>query len=162
MNRALPSDRDLVRQARAGREDAFREIVERHERLVFGVAFAVIGDRALAEDVAQETFLAAWHAMDQLAEAERLGGWLAGIARNLARNAVRTQARRLRLVAGGPVAVDGVPSPDEEALAREDQELLRRSLERVPEIYREPLILFYLEDRSTKQVADALGVSEDL
>src|SRR5262245_7398815 len=131
----MASDGELVRQVRGGMRGAFRDIVERHERLVFGVAYAIVGDRALAEDVAQDAFIAAWRELDRLDDGERLSSWLAGIARNLARNAVKKRARRRSagdtgsgLESGADSAPSRAPSPDDEAVMRETQALLGRML----------------------------------
>jgi RNA polymerase sigma-70 factor, ECF subfamily len=105
-------------------------LVERHQRLVFGVALARCRDPALAEDLTQEAFVAAWRDLDRLRDVERVGSWVAGIARNLASSASRDRARR-QADSAVPVpspALDEVPTPEDEVLEREDRELLRRAL----------------------------------
>src|SRR5262245_51681976 len=88
----------LVERARDGaasperRADAFAEIVRRYQDLVYGYAFSRLRDRALAEDAAQETFLAAYRALPRLADPEALPGWL----RRLARTHALRQTRRAR------------------------------------------------------------------
>jgi RNA polymerase sigma-70 factor (ECF subfamily) len=74
-------------------DGAFEELVRGHERLVFGLALRVVGDRADAEEVAQDTFERAYHALAgypaERVAAMRLRPWLARIALNLARNRLR-------------------------------------------------------------------------
>ena len=120
------TDVELVERSRHRDADAFGALVTRHQQLVFGVALARCQDPALAEDVAQEAFVAAWRDIDRLRDGSRVGTWVAGIARNLAANAVRTRVRRERsAVEPGP----DVPTPEDAALEREDRELLYRALE---------------------------------
>src|SRR5215470_317407 len=88
------ADAELVARSRRRDASAFGALVERHQRLVVGVALARCGDPALAEDIAQEAFVAAWRDLDRLRDDERVGPWVAGIARNLAANAARDRARR--------------------------------------------------------------------
>src|SRR5262245_53492858 len=88
------ADAELVARSRLRDHEAFGQLVERHQRLVFGVALARCHDPALAEDLAQEAFVAAWRDLDRLRDGERVGSWVAGIARNLASSAARTSARR--------------------------------------------------------------------
>src|SRR5678816_1278196 len=89
--RSAPDDAELVARCRNARDsEAFGALVERHKDLVFGVGLAHAGDPALAEDVAQEAFVTAWRDMTGLREPERVGSWVAGIARNLAKSAHRT------------------------------------------------------------------------
>ena len=154
------ADAELVARSRRHDAEAFGALVERHQRLVFGVALARCQDPALAEDVAQEAFVAAWRDLDRLRDGERVGTWVAGIARNLAANAARQRARH----AEAPGAVDppAVPTPQDEALAREDRELLQRALADMPEAHRETLVLYYMEGQSINAIADALGIREDL
>ncbi|HEU4728875.1 MAG TPA: sigma-70 family RNA polymerase sigma factor, partial [Kofleriaceae bacterium] len=153
------SDADLVARSRARDAAAFGALVERHQRLVFGVALARCGDPALAEEVAQDAFVAAWRDLDRLRDAERVGAWVAGIARNLAASAARTRARRDGVT--GPEA-PAVPTPEDEVLGREDRALLARALAEVPAAHREVLVLYYLEGESIARIAASLGIREDL
>ena len=158
--RARPPDAELVDRCRRERDaEAFRQLVERHKDLVFAVALAHTGDPALAEDAAQEAFVAAWRDMDGLREPDRVGSWVAGIARNLARNALRNRARRRshQLEQPAPPA-----TPEDEVLAREDRELVARALAEVPAAHREALVLYYLEGQPVARIAEVLGVREEL
>ena len=163
------ADTELVERSRRRDADAFGALVERHQRLVVGVALARCGDPALAEDIAQEAFVAAWRDLDRLRDGERVGPWVAGIARNLAASAVRTQARRSAVAGGfgGRTAppIDpawSAPSPEDAALAREDRELLERALADVPDAHRDVLVRYYLGGESVAAIAAALGIREDL
>ncbi|HEY1551631.1 MAG TPA: sigma-70 family RNA polymerase sigma factor [Kofleriaceae bacterium] len=153
-------DAELVERSRRHDADAFGALVERHRQLVFAVALAACGDAALAEDVAQEAFVAAWRDLDRLRDTARVGTWIAGIARNLAANAVRTRARRDSLAPDATEA--SAPSPEDAARSREDRELLARALAEIPDAHRESLVLFYLEGESIAEIAAALGVREDV
>jgi RNA polymerase sigma factor (sigma-70 family) len=153
------ADAELVQRSRERDANAFGELVERHQRLVFGVALARCGDAALAEDVAQEAFVTAWRDLDRLRDSDRVGTWVAGIARNLAGSAVRTRMRRAT-----PPDIDmpPVPTPEDAVLEREDRELLARALAEVPDAHRETLVLYYLEGESIARIAELLGISDDL
>ncbi len=156
-------DAELVARSRANDTGAFGALVERHQRLVFGVALARCGDPVLAEDVAQEAFVTAWRELKDLRDVERVGAWMAGIARNLAATASRKRARGgegAAAIATEPVAA--VATPEDEALEREDRELLARALAEVPEAHREALVLFYIEGESIANIAAVLDVREDL
>ncbi len=155
----MTSDVELVERSRARDADAFGKLVARHQQLVFGVALARCRDAALAEDLAQEAFVTAWRDLDRLRDGNRIGSWVAGIARNLAASAVRTRVRR----DGVPIEPPAdVPSPEDHAVEREDRELLARALAEIPEAHREALVLYYLQGESVAQIAAVLGVTEDL
>src|SRR5262245_53890653 len=81
------ADRDVIEASRRGDRAAFATIIERYQRAVYAVAFSGTRDRALADDLTQDTFVIAWRTLGELRDAARLPAWLCGIARNLARDA---------------------------------------------------------------------------
>src|SRR5262245_33364644 len=99
------ADAELVARSRRNDAEAFGALVERRQRLVFGVALARCQDPALAEDLAQEAFVTAWRDLDRLRDDDRVGQWVAGIARNLAANATRRRARHADAALPEPPAV---------------------------------------------------------
>src|SRR4051812_45481412 len=84
-------DAALVRAARCGNKRAFVEIVARHQAMVCGIAFSILGDFAASQDAGQETFLTAWRKFHDLREPEKLRPWLAQIARNAALGHLRSR-----------------------------------------------------------------------
>src|SRR5690554_2708212 len=69
----------LVQNAKAGDADAFTELVRRYQAMAFGYAYSRVGDFHLAEDLAQQAFLAAWRSLPTLNDPARFGGWLRSI-----------------------------------------------------------------------------------
>jgi RNA polymerase sigma factor (sigma-70 family) len=147
-------------------DGAFEELVRGHERLVFGLALRVVGDRADAEEVAQDTFERAYHALAgyeaERVAAMRLRPWLAQIALNLARNRLRRRpppARSLEDGDGQPLAVAG-PADAEPAQVAErgqERELLVGLLAALPRPYREAVVLRHVEGLPYAEVAEVLG-----
>ncbi|ODU00760.1 MAG: hypothetical protein ABS79_02845, partial [Planctomycetes bacterium SCN 63-9] len=145
-------------------EEAFEEVVRRHQSMVCAVAYNACGNVSLSEDIAQETFWTAWRNRRALAQPALLRSWLCGIARRLGQNTGRREARQ----ADSPIALDAhrepaidEPDPSDAAATREEESLVWQTLEQIPDTYREPLILFYREDQSVAKVAAALEISED-
>jgi len=110
----------------------------------------------LAEDIAQDAFVTAWTKLAGLRDVERLPAWLCGIARNVA----RARRRTLRREEPGEVEIAGDVTPYDALDGRQTETALAAALARVPETYREPLVLFYCEQQSAGEVARALGVSD--
>ena len=158
--RSEASDAELLAATRRGERAAFGALVERYQGVVCAVTYSRTGDRALSEDVAQDTFLAAWGQLDQLREVGRLRAWLCGIARNLARKARRRSSRELMAPVAEPASEAREADPFAQVSASESEELVRAALHQVPETYREALVLYYREQRSVRQVAAALEISE--
>jgi RNA polymerase sigma factor (sigma-70 family) len=151
------SDAELLEASRRGERDAFAALIERYQGVVAAVSYSRTGDRALSEDVAQDTFIAAWRQLGQLREPSRLRSWLCGIARNLARKARRRTAREAPL--DHPLVFEGA-NPFDAAAAAESERVVRDALMRVPDTYRDVLVLYYRDQRSVRDVAVALGITE--
>ncbi len=159
------SDMDLVAESLGGNRDAFGQIVSRYQNLICSLAYSATGNLSQSEDLAQETFFAAWKQLGDLREPAKLRAWLCGIARNLINTALRRQGREPVHHAETLDTVEEAPAveraPGEHAISNEEQAILWRSLERIPDIYREPLVLFYREHQSIEAVAQSLELSED-
>jgi RNA polymerase sigma factor (sigma-70 family) len=163
LTESLPNA-DLWQLVRQGSVPAFEVFVRRHQSLVCAVAYNTCGDFALSEDVAQETFWAAWRERASPAQPRHLQAWLCGIARNLGRNARRRASRAADTATPLDVVTDlstDEPGPAEAAVSREEEALVWQTLRQIPGQYREPLILFYREHQSVAEVAAALDLSED-
>lgn len=152
------TDAELLDASRRGEHQAFGALVERYQRVVSAVSFSRTRDQALSEDIAQETFIAAWRQLDQLREPKRLRSWLCGIARNLARKASRRNDREV-LEEAEAHTQEGDNPFDVTAKAEADR-VVADALARVPESYRDVLVLYYGEQLSVREVADSLGISE--
>ena len=159
------SDLELVDQWRSGNRDAFATVVEKYQNLVCSVAYAKTGSVAVSEELAQDAFLNAWRSIGELRDPTRLRQWLCGIVRNLARNRSRRNERDVMHAAESiehSVVVDeSETDPQEQSMAREETDLLDRTMQGLPETYREPLVLFYREQQSVARVAELLDLSPD-
>ena len=157
-------DARLVELSLQGNRAAFEQVVARYQSLICGISYSACGDVGRSEDLAQETFLAAWKDIAALKEPGKLKSWLCGIARNLINNSCR---RELRSPTGQaeplqPEHPSEDASPDELAMSREEESLVWRALETIPPDYREPMVLFYREGQSTQAVAEALDLSDEV
>jgi RNA polymerase sigma factor (sigma-70 family) len=165
MQRPDINDAELVAESLAGNRDAFGLIVERYQTLISSLAYCATGNVSRSEDLAQETFVSAWKQLAELREPAKLRPWLCSIARSLISKEFRRQGREPDHAAESLEAVDEwvspEPLPPEQVISDEEKAILWRSLERIPEIYREPLVLFYREHQSIEAVAQDLGLSED-
>jgi len=159
------TDAELVSRSLAGDRDAFSRIVSRYQVLICSLAYSRIGNLGLSEDVAQETFIVAWKHLRLLREPAKLRAWLCGIVRNCIHRNLRREGREPVHDAESLEAAQETPAaealPSEQTIGREEEAILWRSLEKIPETYREPLILFYRHHQSIECVAAELELSED-
>src|SRR5437762_9997909 len=135
----VSSDSELVTRSLAGNRDAFGRIVARKQSLLSSPAYSATGSLSQSEDLAQETFVTAWKQLADLREPEKLRSWLCRISRNLTYDALRGQGREpihkaepLEEVSESPASE---PLPSDYAISREEEAILWRSIERMPESY---------------------------
>jgi RNA polymerase sigma-70 factor (ECF subfamily) len=131
---------------------ALAELIDRHYALVYRYAYRLSGSATEAEDLTQQTFLQAHARFDQLREPSLAKSWLCTIVRNAYLRTRRVPLRPVPLEsAAEPCAA--VPSPDEI-----DPQELQAALNELPEEFRAPLILFYFEEFTYKEIAAQLDV----
>jgi RNA polymerase sigma factor (sigma-70 family) len=131
-------DAELVIQSLAGNRDAFGQIVAQYQSLLCSLAYSATGSLSQSEDLAQDTFVVAWKQLGELREPSKLRAWLCGIARNIINNAVRQREHEI-VHSANPLEGVGEsptlePSPVEQTISKEEEAILWRSLEGIPEI----------------------------
>ena len=137
--------------------DQFSELVHQYERLVYTVCFQFVRDGPAAEDLTQETFLAAYlHRASMLRGYERQ--WLTRIAANKAKDYLQSAWNRRAVLPGDEGIPPGLAPPAEEvALERAGAEDIRAAIEGLGEPYRPVCSLCLLEEKSPEEAALALG-----
>jgi RNA polymerase sigma-70 factor (ECF subfamily) len=160
---------DLIRKAANGDKDAYRHIVERHQRRLFLSAFEVLRNREDAEDVVQEALARSFFSLKSFRGGSSLSTWLQRIVFNLAIDL----KRRVRRRGGEPVifeegvtvaadsAFEGGSSDNPEALLRqkEHRERMMRVLDDLSDEHRQTIILREFEGLTYDEIARATGVS---
>lgn len=142
----------LIRAAAAGDLDAFEQLVRRYQEPVWRFLRGLVSDRALAEDLAQETFLRAFHRLDTFGFRSRFSTWLFQIARNLAVDALRSRERRRALPfrIGPPAPPPGIELGTELATA----------VDTLSPKLREALLLVEVMGFSCREAAAVLGIPD--
>ncbi|OLP57029.1 RNA polymerase sigma-70 factor [Rhizobium rhizosphaerae] len=149
-------DAELIKAVAAGEPGAMQALVARKLPRFLALAVRMLGDRAEAEDVAQETFLRIWrHAGRFRAREARFDSWAHRIALNLCYD--RLRRRREEPMAEPPEQADPAPLPDadEEGEARQ----VERALQALAPRQREAIVLVYYQDMTNRQAAELMGLS---
>jgi RNA polymerase sigma-70 factor, ECF subfamily len=148
----------LVARLRRGDRGAFEELVIAYQHRVFGVALRMLGNRAEAEDIAQETFLRAHRALPEFRGDARLHTWLYAIASRLCLNRLASADRRL--VRGDDAALAAAATDEPTAAARVERAELdaavREAIAALPEERRIVVVLRDLEGLSYEEIAEVL------
>ena len=144
-----------------GRDERFEEMVARQARFLFQVAFGLLRNRQDAEDAVQEAFLKlycgeAWLRM------ENEKGFLARTVWRVALDHLPKVAERMADVAEMQLAATGEAgaSPEQRVVAEDERALLRRLIDGLPEELRQPLVLSSVEEMTSREVAEAMGIPE--
>jgi RNA polymerase sigma-70 factor (ECF subfamily) len=155
---------DLVRRAREGDTAAFGEIVRRYQNLVYATAFQSLKDQTLAEDVAQEAFVAAFQSLSGLRRESSFPPWLRKITRNLALAARKEQHRFGAIEEAGTLlsspANAGRETEREQHEANAFGEEVKRIVSSLSDTHRFPMLLCHIDDFSTRDAARFLGITE--
>ena len=152
-------DRALAERFRAGKDDAVREVYREYGRLVYSVAYRALGDRSLAEETTQQTFLQAWRAASTFDASRELGPWLATIARRVAIDIHRRERRREHDHLDDVDRTDPalVAAPPDVERAFEGWEV-RRAIDELPPEERELVELQHLQGLTHREIAARMDV----
>ena len=155
------SDADLVLDSVKGDTAAFDELVRRYSGQIYGMLARLVGDAALAEDAAQETFLRAWRAIGRFRGDAKFTTWLYRIAMNKGNRILAREARR-ELVLYEDVMAE-VPGLGANTHSRAETAELRAQIEsalaELPEHYRAAILLRDVEGFSNEEAADILELN---
>ena len=158
------SEVELLQASLKGSSDAFAAIVAKYQSVVCAITYSATGNIERSEELAQEAFVRAWENLAQLKDPTKFRAWLSSIARSIVRNWFRREKRDIIAKAVSMDYAENRPSEDsgpvDAVMRKEQQAVVSRALSQVPEIYREPLVLFYREQKSIRQVAEQLELSE--
>lgn len=147
---ALKADR----ATKISREEQFNQLIAVYMDDLYRYAYWLSGSSAVADDLVQETLVRAWKSMDKLNDTKAVKGWLLTIVRR--ENARRFERKRPQ---------ESAMPTEEIAANREDYDtsteafVLRNALDRLPEEYREPLLMQVIHGYSQKEIAQHLGIS---
>ncbi|MGD8629060.1 MAG: sigma-70 family RNA polymerase sigma factor [bacterium] len=164
------SDEQLMLKAGQGDRNAFDELVRRYSSRMVNVAYQVLGDRELAEDVAQETFLRAYKSAARYRQISKFSTWLYTIALNLCRNELRRRKFKTYSLEGmaerdeeSKVRVDirdERTQPDLDMERKEAGDLVRQAVEKLPEKFKTPLVLRDIQELTYEEISEILDLPE--
>ena len=144
-------EKKLVAACRDGDRSAYAGLVRAYSARIFAICLGMLGQRQDAEDIAQQVLLKGLTDIKQLRDSERFGPWIGRIAKNLCIDYIRRQKPKRTSFVERVIASDGG--------SREYPEL-QGALAKLPQEHRLVLMLYYFDGRSTKAIAETLGISQ--
>ncbi|PYP89952.1 MAG: RNA polymerase sigma factor [Blastocatellia bacterium AA13] len=159
----MNSSVDLIARARRGDDDAFRLIFDRYARPVSSFIYDIVGQREQAEELTQKTFVRAYRNLKGLRDEQRLSTWLFGIAKNVARESIRTTIKdRMKVAIDDHPLVelsDDRPTPDGTLLNNELNRIIHDAIGDLDEDKRLVFSLKVLHQKSYEDIAEITGFS---
>jgi len=170
-NWAVLTDQEAVQRARGGEEAAYRELLRRYQRPVFSLIYRMVRDRAMAEDLAQETFVKVLNALDTYRPEFKFSSWIFKIANNTAIDHLRRRQPDTLSLDGAPTATtprqieetsiqlpDQAETPLQEVEARELGSAIEQAVGKLRPEYRNCIILRHIEGLSYEDIAQILDL----
>lgn len=157
---ATTSDEALLASVASGDEDALRVLYARHASGVLRLARRLASQRGVAEEIAQEAWVAIWQSAGTFRHQASVRAWLLGVARRQAHNMLRHRGFDLVSLAKAPDPEDSGRGAEELMLARDGHERLVAAITGLPAHLRETVILAWVDELPYRDVAAVLGVPQ--
>lgn len=156
------TDNELAEQAMQGHTEAFSILVDRYRQKVFRTAMGFLHNADDAEDLTQEIFIKAWHALRSFDRKSAFSTWLYRISVNKAIN--QTRKNKLRAIAGineeTKNNIHDDESADETITRKEQKEEIKKAISKLNNKQKKAFVLFYYQELSMKEVAEVLKMSQ--
>ncbi|MBP6630082.1 MAG: sigma-70 family RNA polymerase sigma factor [Kofleriaceae bacterium] len=169
----MDPERSLLRRLRERDERAFRELVEAHKTTVYNLSFRMLGNRAEAEDVAQEVFISVFKTIDTFREESKFSTWLYRVVVNHCKNRIKYLSRRHdrkqdeldeTTHGTGTGGSDGAPShprrPDRALEGAELERLMQEAIAALDEEHRTLVVLRDVEELSIEEICEITGLPD--
>ena len=156
----MAKENTLIYRAQSGDEGAFADLMRSYHAFVYAIVVGVVDNSHDTEEVVQDAFLNAYQGLRQLEDTTKFKSWLAEITRNCVRQWLRKQrGETVSLEDVSEEMLQTADSPDERLTRQEQRELIRRTMETLPQKDRDIARAFYLEGASYDELTSTHGLS---
>ena len=159
MNASLQvEEHDIIKRCRDGDGDAYAVLVDRYQSLAYTVACRMLGDADMANDIAQESFLAAYEGLRHFRFGSKFSSWFTSIILNKCRDHLRSRRPTVGVDEIAEIRETRRRNPEQEASAGESTDAVQKALNGLPPDYREVIILKHIEELDYQSISEILGV----
>lgn len=157
------SDQELVQKTLDGDRDAFSVLVQRYQKQIYSLTYRLTNDPEDARDMAQEVFIHIYRVLNKYDPDRKFFSWMYKVATNVCYNVLRRGKNEHlvtldKVIEIAPFVARSDSQPEEFFERRETQEMVRQAVTELPEKYRLPLVLRYLEDMTYKEIAEYMDL----
>jgi len=155
----MNSSEDLIARARTGDHEAFRLIFERYAKPILSFIYDTVGERDLAEELTQETFVRAYNNLDRIRDDTKLSTWLFGIGKNVTREALRSKHQAHEDILSCETKHSEQVSPPEQLLGKELNMAIHEALKLLDDDRRVGFVLKVFQQCSYDEICEITGFS---
>lgn len=157
------TDQELVQKTLDGDKEAFSVLVQRYQRQIYSLTYRLTNDPEDARDLAQEVFIHIYKVLGKYDQGRKFFSWMYKVATNVCYNSLRRGRQEHavaleKVIEFAPYMGDNTNQPEEYYERRETQALVRQAVAELPDKYRLPLVLRYLEDLSYREIAEFMDL----
>ncbi len=160
MSKPITDEAALLAAVGRGEPEAIARLYARFGRPLFAYAMSVVSDPPVAEEIVQDTFVAAWRGASRFEGRSSLASWLFGIARRQARDRLRRRTPELAVPSTLDMLSTPEPGPEAVALTAASRAEVAGALSRLPLQHRELLVLAFIHELSGREIAAILEIPE--
>ena len=150
------SDEEIVKKVRNSDEDLYAIIINRYQKKLLRYVYNLIRDEEKAKDVVQETFIKAYINLNIFNVNKKFSSWIYQIAHNQGINLAKKHQKEIPL--SDDLDFESDENLEKNFEQKEDVKMVNKCLKELPLIYREPLSLYYIEEKSYQEIGDILRI----
>ncbi len=156
---SVTEEEEAIERCRRGDREAYGPLVERYQRMVFTLAYRMLGDENAAKDAVQESFIAAYLSLGSFRKNSKFSSWLCGITLHKCRDVLRDRHDTVPLGDVEAVLFDHRADPATHAQRRQEEDILQAALDQLPAEYREVIVLKHIRGLDYGEIQELTGAS---
>ncbi|OGW29417.1 MAG: hypothetical protein A2X56_04690 [Nitrospirae bacterium GWC2_57_13] len=154
------TDEKIVEQCLKGDREIYSLLVDKYQQMIYVLAYRMLGDEAAAKDAAQESFISGYLSLRSFRREAKFSSWLTSIALNKCRDMLRGRKDTVSVDDLGDVLPGKGADPEERYRQKENEDVLQEALGKLPDEYREVIVLKHIRGLDYAEIAQTAGVSE--
>lgn len=152
----------IIKQCVAGYTESYAILVERYQKMVYNIAYRMLGDEDTAKDIAQESFISAFSGLRHFHNGSKFSTWLYSIVMNKCRDYLKSRKTHIPIEEIPEVVDHNRANPEEALREKQTMEEIQAALDAMPQDYREAIVLKHIEGLDYKEMEAILGVKANV
>ncbi len=152
-------DEEIIQRCLDGDGEQYALLVDRYKDMAYSIAYRMVGDGDIAKDLAQESFISAYGALEEFRRGAKFSSWLYRIVVNKCKDHLRAGRETVAVDEMIDIIPAGDRNPEQTTSARQTGDVIQRALNALPVEYRDVIVLKHLEELDYREIAGILGAT---